>query len=147
MRFFCHIFLRFVAAHFLQMCIRDRPGGWGFNPETVMLLVNALVFEAEWQDIYPENKISDGIFTNRDGQKRTVKMIRWYLHGNSMASSELEVTLNRPFFYAIIDNSTNMPIFLGTVMAVSYTHLCQQTLKIVVNKRNRYVGTFQHAKE
>ncbi len=29
-----------------------------------------------------------------------------------------EVTLNRPFIYAIIDNNTNLPIFLGTLMDI-----------------------------
>ena len=29
--------------------------------------------------------------------------------------SEWVVTLNRPFVYMIIDNATNLPIFMGTV--------------------------------
>jgi len=28
------------------------------------------------------------------------------------------VRLNRPFVYAIVDNATNLPVFLGTVMRV-----------------------------
>jgi len=28
---------------------------------------------------------------------------------------KLRTNLNRPFIYAIIDNQTNMPIFLGTM--------------------------------
>lgn len=31
---------------------------------------------------------------------------------------EKTVKLDRPFVYAIIDNSTNLPIFLGTVMSI-----------------------------
>lgn len=30
-----------------------------------------------------------------------------------------EVLLNRPFVYAIIDNNTKLPIFLGTVMDIN----------------------------
>ncbi|MDD4700418.1 MAG: serpin family protein [Oscillospiraceae bacterium] len=29
------------------------------------------------------------------------------------------VRLDRPFVYAIIDNATNLPVFLGTVMSVN----------------------------
>lgn len=31
---------------------------------------------------------------------------------------EKSVRLNRPFIYAIIDNSTNLPIFVGTVLSI-----------------------------
>ena len=35
--------------------------------EAVMYLVNALAFDAEWNDIYEENEIHDGTFTKEDG--------------------------------------------------------------------------------
>lgn len=46
------------------------------DPDTVMFLINALAFDAEWQDIYKKNDISDGEFTSLDGQKRKVEMMQ-----------------------------------------------------------------------
>ncbi len=42
------------------------------SADTVMYLINALAFEAEWQDIYKENQIQDGKFTLEDGTERNV---------------------------------------------------------------------------
>jgi serpin B len=36
-----------------------------------------------------------------------------------MPSEPKTVRLDRPFVYAIIDNATNLPIFIGTVMTLS----------------------------
>mgnify|MGYP000025068190 FL=1 len=36
-------------------------------PEAVMYLVNALAFDAEWQDIYMETQVRDGTFTTEEG--------------------------------------------------------------------------------
>lgn len=44
--------------------------------ETARLyLINALCFEGEWQDVYEANQISDGTFTNIEGEKQTVSMM------------------------------------------------------------------------
>ena len=50
------------------------------SDDTVMFLVNALAFDAEWQDIYTKENISDGEFTSLGGQKRTVGMMHSYEH-------------------------------------------------------------------
>ncbi len=39
---------------------------------------------------------------------------------NSAEMTEKVVKLDRPFLYAIIDNSTNLPVFIGTVMSMGY---------------------------
>lgn len=46
------------------------------DKDTVMFLINALSFDAEWQDIYRKKDISEGTFTSLDGQKRKVEMMR-----------------------------------------------------------------------
>lgn len=38
-------------------------------PEALMYLINALVFDAEWQNIYNDREISDVYFTNADGSR------------------------------------------------------------------------------
>ena len=43
--------------------------------EAVMYLVNALAFDAEWQNIYNENQVLDGTFTTEPGEARNVKMM------------------------------------------------------------------------
>ena len=41
----------------------------------VMYLINALSFDAEWQNIYTKNQISSGTFTTEDGTQRSVEMM------------------------------------------------------------------------
>ena len=43
--------------------------------EAVMYLINALAFDAEWQDIYFENQVREGEFTTENGEKRNVDMM------------------------------------------------------------------------
>ena len=43
--------------------------------DTVMYLINALVFDAEWENIYHKSAILDGTFTAISGDKRTVEMM------------------------------------------------------------------------
>ena len=41
----------------------------------VMVLVNALAFEAEWTSVYTKDDVWDRTFTTEDGQERTVEMM------------------------------------------------------------------------
>lgn len=43
--------------------------------DAVMYLINALAFDAEWQDVYFENQVRDGIFTTEDGTERDVELM------------------------------------------------------------------------
>jgi len=43
--------------------------------EAIMYLVNALTFEAEWDDIYEEHQIREGRFTTEDGKRQDVDMM------------------------------------------------------------------------
>ncbi len=45
------------------------------DPATVMYLINAVCFDAEWEEKYESNDIRDMTFTNRDGTTSTVKMM------------------------------------------------------------------------
>ncbi|HHX72051.1 MAG TPA: serine protease [Clostridiales bacterium] len=45
------------------------------KPDIVMLLVNALTFDAEWAKIYEEYQVRDGEFANLSGQKTAVSMM------------------------------------------------------------------------
>ena len=45
------------------------------SPDDAMYLINALSFEAEWQTIYQEASIRDGVFTTEYGQPQDVQMM------------------------------------------------------------------------
>lgn len=45
------------------------------QPEDIMYLVNALAFDAEWQTIYAEHQIRDGVFTAADGTEQAAEMM------------------------------------------------------------------------
>lgn len=47
----------------------------GIDPSTVMYLINAITFDAEWQEIYTEHSVYDGEFTNINGEKQSVEMM------------------------------------------------------------------------
>lgn len=45
------------------------------EPDAVMLLVNALAFDAEWDDPYTEHQVREGIFTTEHGKIKEVDMM------------------------------------------------------------------------
>ena len=45
------------------------------DPYAVMYLVNTVLFDAEWQNIYRKHEVRDGTFTAIDGANRTVSMM------------------------------------------------------------------------
>ena len=40
-----------------------------------MYLINALAFDAEWQVVYNESRVRDGVFTKEDGTKQNVELM------------------------------------------------------------------------
>lgn len=46
------------------------------DQDTVMYLINAVVFDARWENVYKKNDIYSGEFTAWDGTKRSVKMMK-----------------------------------------------------------------------
>ena len=43
--------------------------------DAVMYLVNALAFEAKWEDAYDESQVLEGVFTTEDGKTQDVQML------------------------------------------------------------------------
>ena len=43
--------------------------------DAIMYLVNALAFDAEWETIYKESQVRDGIFTDADGKEQEVELM------------------------------------------------------------------------
>ena len=45
------------------------------DPDAVMYLINTVLFDAEWENIYKKDELVDGTFAALDGTKRTVPMM------------------------------------------------------------------------
>lgn len=45
------------------------------SPDARMLLINAITFDAQWQNEYPENQVHEGTFTTADNTTQDVKMM------------------------------------------------------------------------
>jgi len=45
------------------------------SPNSIMYLINALAFDAEWQEVYEKDQVRDGTFTKADKTEQTVKMM------------------------------------------------------------------------
>lgn len=45
------------------------------DPDAVMYLINTVLFDAEWKNIYKKDEVRDGTFTALDGTKRTASMM------------------------------------------------------------------------
>ena len=57
------------------------------DPETVMVLVNAISFDAKWEDKYEESQITEGKFTKADGETQKVT----YLNDTTKRYFETEI--------------------------------------------------------
>ena len=40
--------------------------------EAIMYLINTIAFEGEWEEIYKDNQVRDGVFISADGERQTV---------------------------------------------------------------------------
>ena len=45
------------------------------DQDAVMYLINTVLFDAEWENIYKKDEVRDGTFTTLDGTKKTVSMM------------------------------------------------------------------------
>lgn len=43
--------------------------------DAVMYLANALAFDAEWETVYTEDQVREGVFTKRDGTRQSVELM------------------------------------------------------------------------
>ncbi len=46
------------------------------DPQAMLYLINALLFDAQWQDVYRESALVPGTFTAADGEKQEVTMMK-----------------------------------------------------------------------
>ena len=73
--------------------------------EAVMYLVNALAFDAEWEEIYKENQVRDGTFTTEDGTERQVELMHsteWAYLEDGNATGFVKYYKGREYAFAVL---------------------------------------------
>lgn len=76
--------------------------------EAIMYLVNALVFEAEWSEIYTDRQVREGEFTKEDGTRQDVEFMysteSIYLEDEKATGFIKYYKMNRYAFVALLPN-------------------------------------------
>lgn len=75
------------------------------DPDTVMFLVNTLLFDAEWDEQYFDHQLVDGVFTALSGERQNVEMMHseeglWI--GDETCSGFLKSYKKSPFAFAAL---------------------------------------------
>ena len=75
------------------------------SPDAVMYLVNAVAFDAEWQKVYEESDVRDGVFTLADGTEQDAKMMysteQYYLQ-DANAQGFIKYYADRKYAFAAL---------------------------------------------
>lgn len=108
--------------------------------EAVLYLVNALSFEAQWEDIYMEHQIKDGTFTTEDGEQRQVQMMyseeRAYLEDES-ATGFIKYYEGRDYAFVALLSKEGVTVeeYLAGLTGEHLTQLLSQPQKITTFTR------------
>lgn len=91
------------------------------DPETMMCLINAIVFDAEWNEAYEKSQVSDGKFTAIDGAVRDVKMMhseesRYIDDGNATGFIK-DYKDGKYSFVALLPNENDVYGYIETLTA------------------------------
>ena len=46
------------------------------NPDSVLYLINAIAFDAQWEETYPAEQVHEDSFTNYRGEETRVKLMQ-----------------------------------------------------------------------
>ncbi|HEY8499736.1 MAG TPA: serpin family protein [Clostridia bacterium] len=99
----------------IQKLLEEKP-----PEDSVMYLINALSFDAEWQSIYKDTSVRKGEFTAQDGSKKTVD----FMHSTEYGYIELPHAIGfskpyadyRYFFVALLpDEGLEVSDFIGSL--------------------------------
>ena len=75
------------------------------DEDTMMYLINALAFEAEWERVYDEYDVHDGIFTREDGAQSAVELMHSSEHdylSDGLATGFLKYYSGRDYAFAAL---------------------------------------------
>lgn len=105
--------------------------------DAIMYLINALTFDAEWQNIYESTQIRDGFFTASDGTKQGVEMMYsneyQYLEDDG-AVGFLKYYADEKYAFAALlpDEGTNLEEYTASLTAERLSELLANPQKITV---------------
>ncbi|MCL2796935.1 MAG: serpin family protein [Firmicutes bacterium] len=99
-------------------------------PEAVLYLINAVLFDAEWQKIYNEKKIFDGVFNAANGKKQTVPFMlseeNRYLEGDGAVGFIKPYAGNRYSFAAVLpDEGVKVEDYVASLSGEKFRQLLQ----------------------
>ena len=100
------------------------------SPDSVMYLINALTFDAQWQNQYEDYQIEEDTFTAYDGTERTVSMMssrEWgYLDDGNATGFIKPYKEGKYEFIALLPNeSTDIRNYLNTLDSEKLSELLQ----------------------
>ncbi|MBR2012777.1 MAG: serpin family protein [Clostridia bacterium] len=106
------------------------------RPETVMILINALSFDAQWSDPYSEYHVHDGIFHSIDGKEQKAQMMGSteysYLEGEGAIGFTRNYLGGRYAFGALLPTEKSLEEFVGSLDG-------EALLNILKNKQSTQV--------
>ena len=123
--------------------VKDNTGGLiedivdELNPETVMCLVNAVYFDAKWEEPYTEEQVRDGDFTDISGNTKKVKMMHssdtmGYIHGDDVTGFIKPYEGNYSFVALLPDEDVNVNDFIDGFSGDEFA-------KLIESKKNATV--------
>ncbi len=107
-------------------------------PDAVMYLVNAMAFDAEWQRIYAEHQIRDGIFNSQSGEKQEAEMMyseeHYYLEDGSATGFMKHYADSKYAFVAMLPNEDiSIEDYVSSLCKESVASLFENVQNTAVN--------------
>ena len=104
--------------------------------DAVMYLVNALAFEAKWEDAYDESQALEGVFTTEDGKTQDVQMLHsdesLYLEmGNAIGFMKMYAGGDYAFV-ALLPNDCTVEELVATLDGTQLVQLLENPTKTTV---------------
>lgn len=106
--------------------------------DAIMYLVNALAFEAEWETVYMESQVRDGIFTAAGGREQETELMyseeHCYLEDEN-ATGFVKYYADRAYaFVALLPNEdVNLEEYAASLTGEHLNHLLTDSQSIMVN--------------
>lgn len=108
------------------------------DPDTVMYLINTLLFEAEWRDPVNESAVRDGTFNNSDGSTSTVSMMSmlesyYFKHDGVMGFKKGYNGSSLSFVGFLPDERTDVSEFIASLDAAKWAEILDSQTYANVN--------------
>ncbi len=99
--------------------------------DAVMFVINTVLFEAEWQTIYSEDEIRDGLFTSIQGNQKTVAMM--HSHENKYLKDEKATGFIKSYqngysFVALLPNEdVSLEEYIASMTGAGWIRMIEKT--------------------